>query len=354
MRKGLLALVTAVVLSTLSIPAQALQCVPYARQISGIDLQGDAWKWWSAAAGRYDRGRTPQVDAVMVFSRQGSMRYGHVSVVSKVVNSRMILVDHANWAPVRSAGRGAITKLVPVLDVSDRNDWSKVRVWYEPSSSFGSKVYRADGFVYNPSRRANPAKGGVQKIALKRENLAITAMGKDIALETALFEDSEVEVDETTESAPVAKAQPEKLESAKVTAPPVEPIAAKAEPVAVAAVKPTQAEPAQAKAEAVAVAEVKPTQGEPAPAKAEPVAVGAGKADPGRARDRCRQAAGRCRRRSGSPDFGLRSRPTTTGAAPSRLPRLRSGPRGPASGFRGQLGPWTPRPGTALPNPRTF
>jgi surface antigen len=251
MRKGLLALVTAVVLSALAIPAQALQCVPYARQISGIDLQGDAWKWWSAAAGRYDRGRTPQIDAVMVFGRQGSMRYGHVSVVSKVVNSRMILVDHANWAPVRSAGRGAITKLVPVLDVSDRNDWSKVRVWYEPSSSFGSKVYRTDGFVYNPSRRANPAKGGVQKIALKRENLAITAMGKDIALETALFENSEA-----AESAPIAQTQPEKLESAKASVAPVEPVVAKAETVAVAvaAVKPTQVEPIAVKAEPVAVA----------------------------------------------------------------------------------------------------
>lgn len=258
MRKGLLALVTAVVLSTLAVPAQALQCVPYARQISGIDLQGDAWKWWSAAAGRYDRGRTPQMDAVMVFGRQGSMRYGHVSVVSKVVNSRMILVDHANWAPVRSAGRGAITKLVPVLDVSDRNDWSKVRVWYEPSSSFGSKVYRTDGFVYNPSRRASPAKGGIQKIALKRENLAITAMGKDIALETALFENNEA-----AESAPVAQTQPEKSESAtasvalvEAVVAPVEAVVAKAETpvVVVAAVKPTQVEPIAVKAEPVVVA----------------------------------------------------------------------------------------------------
>lgn len=256
MRKGLLALVTAVVLSTLAVPAQALQCVPYARQISGIDLQGDAWKWWSAAAGRYDRGRTPQMDAVMVFGRQGSMRYGHVSVVSKVVNSRMILVDHANWAPMRSAGRGAITKLVPVLDVSDKNDWSKVRVWYEPSSSFGSKVYRTDGFVYNPNRRANQARGGVQKIALKRETLATTAMGKDIALETALFEHSAVNdaaVPAVVTPAAVTKAQPEELESAKAT---TAPIPASVEPVAVAAIDPAPAEPA-------------------APAKAEPVIAAA-------------------------------------------------------------------------------
>ena len=177
MRKGLFALVTAVMLSTLVVPAQAIQCVPYARQISGIDLKGDAWMWWNAAAGRYDRGRTPQTDAVMVFGRQGSMRYGHVSVVSKVVNNRMILVDHANWAPVRCAGRGAITKLVPVVDVSAKNDWSKVRVWYEPSSTFGSKVYRTDGFVYNPARRTAPgAKGSIHKVALSRTTMAMATM----------------------------------------------------------------------------------------------------------------------------------------------------------------------------------
>lgn len=180
MRKGLLALVTAVVLSAVALPAQAIQCVPYARQVSGIDLQGDAWKWWNAAAGRYDRGRTPQTDAVMVFSRQGSMRYGHVSVVSKVVNSRMILVDHANWAPVRSSGRGAITKMVPVIDVSPKNDWTRVRVWYEPSSTFGSKIYRADGFVYNPARRSMPSattKASIQKVAA-RTSEALAHMGQ--------------------------------------------------------------------------------------------------------------------------------------------------------------------------------
>lgn len=181
MRKGLLTLVTAIALSALSLPAQAIQCVPYAREVSGIDLQGDAWKWWTAAAGRYDRGRTPRGDAVMVFSRQGSMRFGHVSVVAKVVNSRMILVDHANWAPVRSAGRGAITRLVPVLDVSAKNDWSKVRVWYEPSSSFGSKVYHADGFVYNPNRRSTQTRTAFQKVALTRETtLAMTGTGTNL------------------------------------------------------------------------------------------------------------------------------------------------------------------------------
>lgn len=237
MRKGLFALLTAVVLSALAVPAQAIQCVPYARQISGIDLKGDAWMWWNAAAGRYDRGRTPQTDAVMVFGRQGSMRYGHVSVVSKVVNSRMILVDHANWAPVRSAGRGAITKLVPVLDVSPKNDWSRVRVWYEPGSTFGSKVYRTDGFVYNPNRRTAPAKGGVQKVALSsRTSIALATMGNQLAdVEARFSDDTDAFVGHVDEqpAAPAAKIAPVKAAKAETVAA-LQPAPASVAPVAVA------------------------------------------------------------------------------------------------------------------------
>lgn len=246
MRKGLFALLTAVVLSALAVPAQAIQCVPYARQVSGIDLKGDAWMWWNAAAGRYDRGRTPQSDAVMVFSRQGSMRYGHVSVVSKVVNSRMILVDHANWAPVRSAGRGAITKLVPVLDVSPKNDWTRVRVWYEPGSTFGSKVYRTDGFVYNPNRRTAPAKAGVQKVALSsRTSIALATMGNQLAdVEARFSDDADAFVGHVDEqpAAPAAKAAPVKAAKAEtVAAPQPAPVAVAAAPQPVLAATPAPA-----------------------------------------------------------------------------------------------------------------
>lgn len=232
MRKGLLALVTAVVLSAVTLPAQAIQCVPYARQISGIDLQGDAWQWWNAAAGRYDRGRTPQTDAVMVFSRQGSMRYGHVSVVSKVVNSRMVLVDHANWAPVRSSGRGAITKMVPVIDVSPKNDWTRVRVWYEPSSTFGSKIYRADGFVYNPARRAVPStstKASIQKVAA-RTSEALSHMGQQHPGLDTSFSDEPVSqatataVSEQTKTEDVAQIVAETKTVEVAVAAPVQPV----------------------------------------------------------------------------------------------------------------------------------
>ena len=33
-----------------------LQCVPYARQVSGIRIFGDAHTWWGQAEGRYARG----------------------------------------------------------------------------------------------------------------------------------------------------------------------------------------------------------------------------------------------------------------------------------------------------------
>ena len=139
-------------------PAEAaMQCVTYARDASGLNLKGDAWRWWDAAAGVYERGTAPREGAVLVFKRQGRMSHGHVSVVRRTINSREVLVDHANWAPHRSPGRGQIAEAVPVIDVSPRNDWSQVRVFYRPAGELGTRVYLTQGFVYRPgssSRRA--------------------------------------------------------------------------------------------------------------------------------------------------------------------------------------------------------
>ena len=44
-----------------------LQCVPYAREVSGIRIYGDAHTWWDQAAGHYARGVRPRVGAVMSF-----------------------------------------------------------------------------------------------------------------------------------------------------------------------------------------------------------------------------------------------------------------------------------------------
>jgi surface antigen len=150
-----------------AVPASAIQCVQYAREISGINLKGDAWQWWNAATGVYDRGRAPKDGAVLVFTRQGSMRHGHVSVITRVISNRLVLVDHANWAPARTAGRGAVTTAVPVLDVSPKNDWTQVRVWFHPTNDFGTRVYRTDGYVYQP-RDPRAGRPAIHQVALNK------------------------------------------------------------------------------------------------------------------------------------------------------------------------------------------
>lgn len=136
-----------------SAPAEALQCVPFAREVSGISIRGDAWTWWNAAAGQYDRGHAPRIGAVVVFKKFAAMRYGHVAVVARVVNSREVLVDHANWAPHRGRGRGQVSKMVAVTDVSPRNDWTEVRVWNASTRDFGTRTYPTYGFIYPASSR---------------------------------------------------------------------------------------------------------------------------------------------------------------------------------------------------------
>ena len=68
--------------------APYLQCVPYARERSGVEIYGDARTWWDQAAGRYKRGTTPKPGAVMTFRPTGSMVLGHVAAVSRVAAAR--------------------------------------------------------------------------------------------------------------------------------------------------------------------------------------------------------------------------------------------------------------------------
>ncbi|WP_158595766.1 CHAP domain-containing protein [Oleomonas cavernae] len=137
---------------SLNAPAHAIECVPYARQVSGVAIMGDAWTWWGQArTAGYQTGGRPQEGAVMVFKRSGSMRRGHVAVVRQVVDSREVIVDHANWASRRSGRKGRIDRGVSVIDVSPRNDWSMVRVWYPIVDDYGTSVYPLYGFVYGGS-----------------------------------------------------------------------------------------------------------------------------------------------------------------------------------------------------------
>ncbi len=118
-----------------------LECAPYARQVSGIQLHGEAYSWWEQADGRYDRGSVPRPGSVLVFRRGDRLGSGHVSVVERVVSDREITVTQANWVP-HSIARGEL-----VVDVSPGNDWSAVRVWWAPSLALGRTAYPTYGFV---------------------------------------------------------------------------------------------------------------------------------------------------------------------------------------------------------------
>ncbi|WP_411907692.1 CHAP domain-containing protein, partial [Salmonella enterica] len=120
--------------------AQFWQCAPYAREISGIDIHGNANTWWSQAAGRYERGHAPKVGAVLAFQSTRRMRVGHVAMVSRVVSDREVLLTHANWSRP-----GAIERNVRAIDVSAAGDWSEVKVWYGPTGGLGTSSYPTNG-----------------------------------------------------------------------------------------------------------------------------------------------------------------------------------------------------------------
>ena len=139
------------------VPVDApLQCVPYARAVSGIGIRGDAWTWWTEAKGRYRRSKQPSVGSVLVLKRTERLRYGHLAVVTAILSNRQILVRHANWL-----NRGEVHENTPVVDVSRNNDWSLLRFWYTPGSAYGKRLYPANGFIY-PHSQPDPLADPVQ------------------------------------------------------------------------------------------------------------------------------------------------------------------------------------------------
>lgn len=115
-------------------------CVPFAREVTGINIQGNASTWWRSAENVYPKGKKPVVGSVLNFRSTRKMPMGHVAVVSKVISERKILVDHANWQ------RNKVSLNMAVVDVSPKNDWSAVRVESLPNT-LGS-VYPTYGFIY--------------------------------------------------------------------------------------------------------------------------------------------------------------------------------------------------------------
>ncbi len=145
MHKNVVAALIAL-LSLFALPSAAqarLQCVAYARQVSDVQISGNARDWWGGAEGRYARGQQPKAGAVLAFSGTRAMPYGHVAVVRKIVDDRHILIDHANWSRPGMVERG-----VMAVDVSSAGDWSAVRVWYAPTRSLGLRPSAAKGFIY--------------------------------------------------------------------------------------------------------------------------------------------------------------------------------------------------------------
>src|ERR1700760_1919724 len=45
---------------TLDATRSYMSCVPYARQVSGIKVAGNAWQWWNNSEGLYARGDQPE------------------------------------------------------------------------------------------------------------------------------------------------------------------------------------------------------------------------------------------------------------------------------------------------------
>ncbi|HWA04748.1 MAG TPA: CHAP domain-containing protein [Rhizomicrobium sp.] len=119
-----------------------VSCVPFARDRSGILIRGDAYTWWDQADGRYPRSSTPSNGAVMVLAGYGGTKRAHVAVVRRIVSSREIRVDHANWL-----NNGAIYLDDPVADISPDNDWSQVRVWNVETRNWGTHIYDVQGFI---------------------------------------------------------------------------------------------------------------------------------------------------------------------------------------------------------------
>ena len=121
---------------------QPLQCVPYARAHSQVKIYGDAWTWWDQAAGKYERGLKPASGHVMVLHDYAGPKHGHLAVVRRIVSTREIRVDHANWL-----NDGSIYVNNPVVDVSPANDWSQVRVFNIQTGAWGGKTYPVKGFI---------------------------------------------------------------------------------------------------------------------------------------------------------------------------------------------------------------
>src|SRR3546814_15771208 len=92
------ALLLAGLATTPVLGATVLQCVPYARTVSGVRIYGDALTWWDQAENHYKRGHAPRRGAVLAFRPVGPMVLGHVPVVHRVLADRRVLIRPDHWS----------------------------------------------------------------------------------------------------------------------------------------------------------------------------------------------------------------------------------------------------------------
>lgn len=142
--------------ATPAMAAGYLQCVPFARAESGVEIFGNAETWWHQAAGKYDRGTEPRVGAVMAMPGTRAMPLGHVAVVTRIVSDREIRISHSNWSPI-GGRRGQVERDVRAIDVSAAGDWSQVRIWYAPIRDLGLRANPVQGFIYPAGTPKRPS-----------------------------------------------------------------------------------------------------------------------------------------------------------------------------------------------------
>ena len=170
--------------------SDAANCALYARAETGVALFGAAGGWWAQADGRYQRGRAPEVGAILVFKRTSRIPSGHVAVVAKVLNANEILVDHANWY------RGRVNRGMSVIDTSPGHDWSSVAV-VDLSSGKPGRDYPAYGFIYpssGPREIAETRYGGQLDTAVAAIWRSLDSSARPVFLHTA-FTSDEPQVD---------------------------------------------------------------------------------------------------------------------------------------------------------------
>jgi surface antigen len=145
------------VANTGDLPAP-IQCVPFVRELSGVNLYGNAYTWWdSALAAGYQRGQVPMENAVLVLKKSNRLANGHVAMVRRVVDPGHVELTHANWGSDEYTRR-LVHNSMPARDVSAKHDWTSVEFFNEQAGVWG-QPYEAWGFIY-PKGCPLPAPAG--------------------------------------------------------------------------------------------------------------------------------------------------------------------------------------------------